>query len=77
MAEKVIGKSRKRGQRRATSWWNEEVRTAMRKKKELYNRALVEKSEGAWEEYKRPSKEAKCVVREAKEEDWLQSGKEL
>ena len=73
----MIGKSRKRRQRRATSWWNEDVKTAMRKKKELYNRALVEKSEGAWKEYKRAIKEAKCVVREAKEEDWLRSGKEL
>ena len=45
MAEKVVGKSRKRGQRRATNWWNEEVKTAVRRKKELYNRALGEKNE--------------------------------
>ena len=77
MAEKVVGKSRKRGQRRATSWWNEEVKTAVRRKKELYNRALGEKSERAWEDYKRASKDAKCVVREAKDEDWLRCGKEL
>ena len=63
--------SRKRGQRRATSWWNEEVKTAVRRKKELYNRALNEKSEKAWEDYKSASKETKRVVREAKEEDWL------
>ena len=51
VAEKVVGKSRKRGQRRATSWWNEEVKSAVRRKKELYNRALGEKSERAWEDY--------------------------
>ena len=73
----MLGKSRKRGQRRATSWWNEEVKIGVRKKKELYNRALVKKSEEAWKEYKRASKEAKRVVREAKEEDLLRSGKEL
>ena len=77
VAEKVIGRSRKRRQRRATSWWNEEVKTAVRRKKELYNRALREKSESVWEDYKTGSKEAKRVVREAKEEDWLRWGKEL
>ena len=51
VAEKVVGKSRKRGQRRTTSWWNEEVKSAVRRKKELYNRALGEKSERAWEDY--------------------------
>ena len=43
----------------------------------MYNRALGEKSERAWEDYKKASKEAKRVVREAKEEDWLRCGKEL
>ena len=35
VAEKVVGNSRKRGQRKATSlsWWNEEVKTAVRRKK--------------------------------------------
>ena len=55
----------------------EEVKTAVRRKKELYNWAPGEKSERAWEDYKRASKEAKRVVREAKEEDWLRCGKEL
>ena len=49
----------------------------MRRKKELYNRALREKNESVWEDYKTASKEAKRVVREAKEEDWLRWGKEL
>ena len=49
----------------------------MRRKKELYNRALGEKSERAWEDYKGASKKAKHVVREANEEDWLRCGKEL
>ena len=77
MAERVVGRSRKRRQRRATSWWNEEVKTAVRRKKELYNRALREKNESVWEDYKTASKEAKRVVREVKEEDWLRWGKEL
>ena len=77
VAENVVGKSRKRGQRRAKSWWNLDVKSAVRRKKELYNRALGEKSKREWEDYKRASKEAKRVVREAKEEDWLRCGKEL
>ena len=43
----------------------------------MYNRALGEKSERAREDYKKASKEAIRVVREAKEEDWLRCGKEL
>ena len=34
VAEKVVGRSRKRGQRDVTSWWNEEVKTTVRRKKE-------------------------------------------
>ena len=32
--EKVVGRSRKRGQRGVTSWWNEEVKKTVRRKKE-------------------------------------------
>ena len=31
VAEKVIGRNKKRGQRKATSWWNEDVRTRKNK----------------------------------------------
>ena len=74
VAEKMVGRSRKREQRRATRWWNEEVKRAVRRKKELYNRALGEKSQRTWED-KRASKEPKRVVREVKEEDCLRCGK--
>ena len=49
----------------------EKVTKAVKRKKEMYNRALGEKSERAWEDYKKASKEAKRAVRETKEEDWL------
>ena len=61
VAEKVVGKSRNRGQRRVTSWWNEEVKTNVRRKKKLYKRALRGKSVKAWKDnYKRVSKKTCC-----------------
>ena len=49
----------------------------MRRKKELYKRALGEKTEREWEEYKRANKEANRVVQEAMEEELIGCGKEL
>ena len=43
----------------------------------MYKRALGEKTERAWEEYKRANKEAKRVVQEAKEKELVRCGKEL
>ena len=43
----------------------------------LYKRALGEKTESAWEEYRRANKEAKKVVEEAKEEELVRFEKEM
>ena len=75
--EKVVGRSKKRKVKKATSWWSVEVKQAVRKKKDRYKKALGERSDKAWEEYKVAKKEAKRVVREAKEADWVRCGKQL
>ena len=75
--EKVVGRSKKRKVKKATSWWSVEVKQAVRKKKDMYKKALGERSDKAWEEYKVAKKEAKRVVREAKEADWIRCGKQL
>ena len=71
VAEKVLGKSRKRRHEKGNKLVERRGEDSREKE------GLRIKSEGAWKEYKRASKEAKRIVREAKEEDWLRSGKEL
>ena len=76
-ALKVAGRNRKMRQNKATGWWSEQMKEAVRRNKELYTRALGEKTERAWEEYKKANKEAKRVVQEAKEEELIRCGKEF
>ena len=77
VAQRVVGRSRNKRQRKATAWWSEEVKEAVKRKKELYRKALNEKTQETWETYKKASKEAKRVVREAKERDWIRMSKQL
>ena len=54
------------------------MKLAVRKKKDMYKKALGERSDRAWEDYKVAKKEAKRVVREViKEADWVRCGKQL
>ena len=53
------------------------MKHAVRKKKDMYKKALREGSDRAWEDYKVAKKEAKRVVWEAKEADWVRCGKQL
>ena len=53
------------------------MKEAVKRKKELYRKALNEKTQEAWERYKKASKEAKRVVREAKERDWIRMSKQI
>ena len=48
----------------------------MKRKKVLYKRTLGEKTESAWEEYRRANKEAKKVGKEATEEELVRCGKD-
>ena len=73
----VVGRIKKRKVKKTTSWWSDEVKQAVRKKKDMYKEVLGERSNRAWEEYKVTKKEAKRVVREAKEVDWVRCGKQL
>ena len=74
---KVVGRSKNRRVRKATSWSNNEVEQTVKKKKVMYKKALGEKSERGCEEYKTAKREAKHVVREAKEADWVRCGKQM
>ena len=53
------------------------MKHVVRKKKDMYKKALGKGSDRAWEYYKVAKKGAKRVVREAKEADWVKCGKQL
>jgi len=43
-AERVVGRSRNRQQKKATTWWSEEVRAVIKSKKNLCKKALNAKT---------------------------------
>ena len=43
----------------------------------MYKKALGERSDRAWEDYEVAKTEAKRVVREVKEAEWVRCGKKL
>ena len=73
----MAGRSRKNRQKKGAGCWSDKVKEVMKRKKDLYKKALSEKTVGAWEEYKRANKEAKRVVKEAKEEELVRCGTDL
>ena len=74
----VCGSARgRKGEAKRTRWWNEEAKHAVRKKKVLYRRLLNTGTEEARQLYKEAKLEAKRKVRSAKNEEWVQFGKEL
>ena len=75
---KVCGTMRWRsGQVKRTRWWNEEVKSAVQKKKVLYKRLLDTGNVEARQRYNEAKLEARKLVRKAKNDEWVQFGKEL
>ena len=60
-----------------TRWWNDEVKVAVRRKKSMYRSLLNLRTEEAKKKYKEAKTEANRVVRRAKNEEWVQFGREL
>ena len=77
-ATKVCGTMRGRsGQAKRTRWWNEEVKSAVQKKKVLYKRLLDTGNVEARQRYNEAKLEARKLVRKAKNDEWVQFGKEM
>ena len=77
-ATKVCGTMRGRsGQVKRTRWWNEEVKSAVQKKKVLYKRLLDTGNVEARQRYNEAKLEARKLVRKAKNDEWVQFEKEL
>ena len=77
-ASRVCGVvKRTKCRKKRSRWWNEEVREAVKKKKLMYRRLLDTGTEESRREYNEAKVEAKKVVRRAKNEEWVQFGREL
>ena len=50
--ESVVGRQRASKHRKATGWWNNDVKEAVSKKKALYRKALNDKTGQSWKLYK-------------------------
>ena len=66
----VCGTKQCGDRQKRTGWWNEEVRTTVKRKKRVYKRWLQLKTTGAKEEYTEAKNEAKRVVRKAHNKEW-------
>ena len=67
----------KRGIRKGSEWWNEEVESLVRYKKDMYKRWLQNKCNETYERYKVVRNEVKRAVRRAKKEADVRWGEKL
>ena len=76
--KEVCGTKKARGRnRKATAWWNEEVKSAISEKKRTYKIWVKSKDEEDYTKYRLARRHSKRVVKEAKEKSWTQYGEKL
>ncbi|XP_012940936.1 uncharacterized protein LOC106012456 [Aplysia californica] len=76
--KEVCGTKKTRGKyRKATAWWNEEVKDAIKEKKRLYNVWVTSKNEEDYIKYRLARRHSKKVVITSKEKSWTQYGEKL
>ena len=67
----------KKNNRKATAWWNKEVKDAIKDKKKLYTIWVKTRDEEDYTKYRLARRHSKKVVRTAKEKAWTQYGEKL
>ena len=77
VASEVSRVSRKKRGAKRTKWWNEEVKKAVAAKKMAYRKMLEVETDESRQRYVEAKREAKRVVRRAKNEEWIDLGREL
>ncbi|XP_012935237.1 uncharacterized protein LOC106011148 [Aplysia californica] len=76
--KEVCGTKKTRGKhRKATAWWNKEVKDAIKEKKRLYNVWVKSKNEEDYIKYRLARRHSKKVVITSKEKSWTQYGEKL
>ena len=76
-AAEVCGMQQCREAQKRTRWWNEKVKQAIKNKKVAYLKWLQQQTPKAKERYQLAKKEAKRVVRNARNEEWAELGRSL
>ena len=76
VASEVCRVSRKKRGVRRTKWWDEDVKKAVAAKKVAYRKMLEVETEETRQRYMEAKREAKKVVRRAKNEEWHDLGRE-
>ena len=76
-AAEVCGMQQSRDAQKRTRRWNEKVKQAIKNKKVAYLKWLQEQTPEAKERYQLAKKEAKRVVRNARNEEWAELGRSL
>lgn len=71
--KKKTGKSKGK----ATSWWNETVKAAVKEKKRLYKVWVKSKRDEDYENYRVARRACKTTVQAAKDQSWKQYGEDL
>ncbi|XP_035680006.1 uncharacterized protein LOC118418267 [Branchiostoma floridae] len=66
-----------RGQRKATKWWNDEVKEAVREKKRLYKVWVKSQTQEDYVNYRLARRQSKREVKHAKDASWKTYGHEL
>ncbi|XP_071505665.1 craniofacial development protein 2-like [Diadema antillarum] len=65
------------GTRKATAWWNEDVKEAIKEKKRLFKVWLKSKQDDDYEAYSHARRNSKRVIKAAKEASWRKYGEDL
>ena len=76
-AREVCGEVVCKDRKFRTPWWNQEVKEAIKEKKEYYKKFLANKSERSLMEYRDKCKRAKNCVKLAKEKSWEEFGENI
>ena len=76
-AVEVCGVRRSKGGRKRTRWWNDDVKEALKQKKIAYLRWVQQKTGETKEAYQTAKKNARRVIRQAQNEEWVELGESL
>lgn len=77
-AQESCGKTKiGKGNKKRTPWWTEQIKQAVKQKKETWKKYLNNKSPQTYEEYKIKREQVKEMVKTAKQEAWVEFGNKI
>lgn len=76
-AKAVCGTAKINQRKKQTAWWSQELRMQIKRKKQKWNLYLHQKTQDAYQDYKRQREIVKKLVKEAKTKNWEEFGKKM